>query len=173
MEEAKGEFGRRLRELRLHRHLKREDIEEATGIGTGEQSKLERGLHDPKLHTLQVMSNGLKAHLRDLTHGLLTEPGAWRAEVVPLREAHEMERVKAELGHYIGCRLKAERLAKGLTQAQLASCSGTSLRTIQRLEAGHFAKQFSSLIRLAVALGTDLHHMLPPPALSPGRQQVA
>jgi len=51
----------------------------------------------------------------------------------------------------LGVRLARERLQQGKTQAQLASTSGVSKRTIERIERGHSA-QLGSVICLLRAL---------------------
>ena len=54
----------------------------------------------------------------------------------------------------IGARLAQLRLAKNLTQAQLAVRAGISKRTLERLESGEVATQLSAFIR--VCRGLDL-----------------
>ncbi len=58
------------------------------------------------------------------------------------------ETVLTELGE----RLAQHRVERGLTQAQLATQSGVSKRTVERIEAGASA-QLSSLVRLLRTLG--------------------
>lgn len=79
----------------------------------------------------------------------------------------------------LGRRLVHERLKQQLTQAQLASASGVSKRTIERMESGHSA-QFASVIHLlrALSLLEKLDTVIPiadlPPAelfLNGGRQR--
>lgn len=79
----------------------------------------------------------------------------------------------------LGQRLVHERLKQQLTQAQLASSSGVSKRTIERIESGHSA-QFASVIHLlrALSLLGKLDTVIPgadlPPAelfLNGGRQR--
>ena len=54
----------------------------------------------------------------------------------------------------LGGRLTQTRLARNLTQAQLAAQAGISKRTLERLESGEVATQLSALIR--VCRGLDL-----------------
>ena len=79
----------------------------------------------------------------------------------------------------LGQRIVHERLKQQFTQAHLASISGVSKRTIERIESGHSA-QFGSVIRLlrALTLLQKLDDLIPtgelPPAelfLSGGRQR--
>lgn len=69
----------------------------------------------------------------------------------------------------LGERLLAIRLARNLTQAELAEQAGVSKRTLERLESGAVASQLSSLLRVCRALGLldrfDL--LVPAPAPSP------
>ena len=53
----------------------------------------------------------------------------------------------------IGARLAALRIAKGLTQDQLATQAGLGLRTVQRLEKGETATQLSGFVRVCRVLG--------------------
>jgi len=62
-------------------------------------------------------------------------------------QCHCNESILIELGN----RLASERLRQGSTQAALASRSGVSKRTIERIESGHSA-QFGSVISLLRAL---------------------
>jgi transcriptional regulator with XRE-family HTH domain len=52
----------------------------------------------------------------------------------------------------IGSRLAAARIAQNLTQAALASQTGLSKRTIERLETGAVATQLSGFLRVCQAL---------------------
>ena len=69
------------------------------------------------------------------------------------------EAVLAELG----ARLNAARLARGLTQAELAHDAGISKRTIERIEAGQ-STQLTSFIRIlrTLELLDGLELVLPP-----------
>lgn len=72
----------------------------------------------------------------------------------------------------IGERLAALRLARNLTQQQLAQEAGLGLRTVQRLELGLAATQLSGFVRVCRVLGLierfDL--LIPEPAASPMAQ---
>jgi transcriptional regulator with XRE-family HTH domain len=54
-------------------------------------------------------------------------------------------------------KIKALRLAKGMTQQELADQSGISLRTIQRIEYGEVKPSLYSLKKLSVVLEEDLN----------------
>lgn len=72
----------------------------------------------------------------------------------------------------IGERLAARRLARNLTQQQLAQEAGLGLRTVQRLELGLAATQLSGFVRVCRVLGLierfDL--LIPEQAASPMAQ---
>ena len=72
----------------------------------------------------------------------------------------------------LGTRLAQVRLAKNLTQEQVAEEAGLGLRTLQRLELGAAATQLSGFIRVCRVLGLldRLDAFLPPPAPSPMAQ---
>ena len=53
----------------------------------------------------------------------------------------------------LGGRIARLRLAKNLTQQQLAEQAGLGLRTVQRLELGAAATQLSGLVRVCRVLG--------------------
>jgi transcriptional regulator with XRE-family HTH domain len=69
----------------------------------------------------------------------------------------------------LGSRLAALRLARNLTQAQLAQEAGVSKRTVERLEAGTVGTQLSAFLRICRVLGLQerLELLLPEPAPSP------
>jgi len=69
----------------------------------------------------------------------------------------------------VGERLAALRLARNLTQRDLAEQAGLGLRTVQRLELGAAATQLSGFIRVCRVLGLaeNLDLLVPPPAASP------
>ena len=72
----------------------------------------------------------------------------------------------------VGERLTELRLARNLTQAQLAEQAGLGLRTVQRLESGAAATQLSGFFRICHVLGVldRLDLLLPAPAPSPIEQ---
>lgn len=53
-------------------------------------------------------------------------------------------------------RLRAARLARGLTQDQLADASGVGVATIRRIENRTTEPKIDTTARLAAALGVDL-----------------
>ena len=69
----------------------------------------------------------------------------------------------------IGERLAGLRLAKNLTQQQLADQAGLGLRTVQRLELGAAAMQLSGFVRVCRVLDLleRLDAFIPEPAISP------
>lgn len=68
-----------------------------------------------------------------------------------------------------GERLAGLRLARNLTQKQLAEQAGVGLSTVQRLESGAAATQLSGFLRVCRALGVleRLERLLPEPGPSP------
>ncbi len=68
----------------------------------------------------------------------------------------------------LGQRLERTRLARNLTQQQLATAAGLSKRTVERIEAGR-SNQLTNLIRLFRALGIaeQLEQLAPEPPPSP------
>lgn len=69
----------------------------------------------------------------------------------------------------IGERIGGLRLARNLTQGQLAEQAGLGLRTVQRLELGAAATQLSGFLRVCRVLGLmdGLDAFIPEPAPSP------
>jgi len=78
----------------------------------------------------------------------------------------------AALLKVIGRRLAALRLARNLTQGQLAEQAGLGVRTVQRLELGAAATQLSGFIRICrvLELVEGFERLLPAPAASPMEQ---
>jgi transcriptional regulator with XRE-family HTH domain len=74
------------------------------------------------------------------------------------------EAVQVEIGH----RIAAGRLARQLTQAQLAEAAGVSKRTVERLEDGA-STQLCNLLRCLRALDmlAGLERLLPEALISP------
>jgi transcriptional regulator with XRE-family HTH domain len=74
--------------------------------------------------------------------------------------------------HLIGERLAALRLARDLTQRQVAEEAGLGLRTVQRLEQGAAATHLSGFIRVCRVLGLveRLDTFIPEPPVSPMAQ---
>ncbi len=72
----------------------------------------------------------------------------------------------------VGQRLAGLRLARNLTQQQLAVEAGLGLRTVQRLELGAAATQLSGFIRVCrvLELVENLETFIPQPAVSPMAQ---
>ena len=72
----------------------------------------------------------------------------------------------------LGQRLAQLRLAKNLTQAQLAEQAGLGLRTVQRLELGASATQLSGFLRVCRVLGLvdRLDLLIPEAGASPMAQ---
>jgi transcriptional regulator with XRE-family HTH domain len=75
----------------------------------------------------------------------------------------------------LGERSAQLRIAKNLTQAQLAESAGLGLRTIQRLEQGEAATQLGGFVRVCRALGVadGFDVLLPTPPISPLAQLKA
>ena len=73
---------------------------------------------------------------------------------------------------HIGERLARLRLARNLTQEQLAEQAGLGLRTVQRLELGAAATQLSGFLRVCRVLGVldRLDVFIPEPPASPMAQ---
>ncbi len=69
----------------------------------------------------------------------------------------------------LGQRLAGIRLAKNLTQRQLAKEAGVGLRTVQRLEQGAAASHLSNFLRICRVLGLaeNLELLVPEQAPSP------
>lgn len=72
----------------------------------------------------------------------------------------------------IGSRLAGIRLARNMTQAELAKEAGLGLRTVQRLEQGAAATHLSGFLRVCRVLGLldQLDALIPVPAASPMAQ---
>lgn len=72
----------------------------------------------------------------------------------------------------VGERLSGLRLARNLTQQQLAEQAGLGLRTVQRLELGAVATQLSGFFRVCrvLELVENLETFIPPPMVSPMAQ---
>jgi transcriptional regulator with XRE-family HTH domain len=69
----------------------------------------------------------------------------------------------------LGARLAEARLAKNLTQAQLATQAGLSKRTVERLEAGRPGTQLAAFVRVCrvLELVEHLDNLIPAAAPSP------
>lgn len=66
----------------------------------------------------------------------------------------------------VGANLRAARLAKGLTQVQVAERSGIAQPTVSAIELGHYNLTLKQIARLAAVVGcdaSDLVQRVPPP----------
>jgi len=72
----------------------------------------------------------------------------------------------------IGARLAAIRVARNLTQGELAEQAGLGLRTVQRLESGAAATQLSGFLRVCRVLDLleNLETVFPEASVSPMAQ---
>jgi transcriptional regulator with XRE-family HTH domain len=72
----------------------------------------------------------------------------------------------------LGGRLAGARLERNLTQAALAEQAGVSKRTVERLESGEVATQFSGVLRVCRVLGLleRFEFLLPEPVPGPMAQ---
>jgi transcriptional regulator with XRE-family HTH domain len=72
----------------------------------------------------------------------------------------------------IGQRLAALRLARNLTQSQVAEQAGLGVRTVQRLESGEAATHLSGFLRVCRVLGLleQMDVLVPEPPVSPMAQ---
>jgi len=71
----------------------------------------------------------------------------------------------------IGSRIRAARMAKKLTQEQLAELIGKSVQTVSSLERGKSLPALDTLATLAQALDTPQHLLLATPAANSRREQ--
>ena len=62
---------------------------------------------------------------------------------------------------YLGGVIRRERVAKGLTQQQLAELADLNIRNVQRIEAGESDLLLSTTVRLKKVLGVDWDDLLP------------
>lgn len=89
-----------------------------------------------------------------------------RPETAEMRVAY----TRAERAFALGEQIRALRQARGLSQAELAKCAGTSQAAIARLEAGGVEPKFRTLDKVRAALGVTLEVRLVEP--SANGQQV-
>lgn len=85
----------------------------------------------------------------------------------PVAGSH-VDRTPEELLQLLGERVRAERLAQGLTQATLADKGGFSERALRDLEAGK-GGQLVIFLRALKGLGAEgaIDQLLPEPTISP------
>ena len=60
----------------------------------------------------------------------------------------------------LGANLRRERMARGLTQEQLAERAELNPRTVQKIEAGAITILVTTLVRLRAALGCEWKRLL-------------
>jgi transcriptional regulator with XRE-family HTH domain len=72
-----------------------------------------------------------------------------------------MKRVEvSDFAERIGIQLRALRVGRGMTQAQLAKAMGSHCSVIARLERGELLQSLESIARYARACGYDVHDVL-------------
>ena len=156
-------LGRRLLQLRLARRWTQEELEERTRIKQSQISKIERGLHNPKLHTVFALCRGLRAHHADVLRGIVRGQDLWVASAIPHRMEEEVTVKEAIISRYLSGRLKDLRKTHGIPQDQLAQRIGISLHTVQRMEGGGAMAHLSIVANVADFFGKELTDLLPPP----------
>ena len=62
----------------------------------------------------------------------------------------------------LGSRIRAERLARGITQEQLAEKAKISVNTVSRIECGQAAMSIDKFVRILRALKADANEMIGP-----------
>ena len=72
----------------------------------------------------------------------------------------------------LGARIAATRLRQNMTQGDLAAAAGVAKRTLERMEAGEVAMQFSNFIRISRALGYLGHLDAVLPEDAPGPMEL-
>ena len=61
----------------------------------------------------------------------------------------------------LGDNIRRERIAKSMTQQQLAELAELNIRNVQRIEAGEIAVRFSTMVRLKKALNAPWEQLTP------------
>ena len=61
----------------------------------------------------------------------------------------------------LGDNIRRERIAKSLTQQQLAEFADLNIRNVQRIEAGEIAVLFSTMVRIKRALASPWERLVP------------
>ena len=61
----------------------------------------------------------------------------------------------------LGATVRRERVARSLTQAQLAEMAGISTRNLQKLEAAQFTARVTTVARIQKALGCPWEQLMP------------
>src|SRR2546428_2855969 len=94
-----------------------------------------------------------------MTRTTWTEMSEGRRKAMNEAERAEYDQAYAEarLAADVGKRIRAARETAGLSQRDLAARMGTSQVVVARLEAGGVGATLTTLHRVAVALGLELH----------------
>ena len=74
-----------------------------------------------------------------------------------------------ELKNTLGYNIKIRRDQKNWSQEELAEKADVSKNTISDIETGQKFARAKTLVRLAVALGTDVYELLKPPNVLPDK----
>lgn len=61
----------------------------------------------------------------------------------------------------LGDNIRRERMARDMTQQQLAEFADLNIRNVQRIEAGEIDVLFSTVVRIRKALGCPLERLTP------------
>jgi putative transcriptional regulator len=112
-------------------------------------------LADDALHAAIELSSGARFELG--SDEFLVRSRHSSAGTTPAPEAGDMSEVD---GQRLGSRIRALRLAAGLTQAELARRTGIHRPNIARVEAGRHTPSLETLSRLASAIGVPTTRVL-------------
>lgn len=61
----------------------------------------------------------------------------------------------------VGDNIRRERIARGMTQQQLAEFADLNIRNVQRIEAGELDLLLTTTVRIRKALGCTLERLVP------------
>ena len=61
----------------------------------------------------------------------------------------------------LGDNIRRERIAKDMTQQELAEFADLNIRNVQRIEAGEIAVLFSTMVRIKKAIGAAWERFIP------------
>jgi transcriptional regulator with XRE-family HTH domain len=152
---------------RIEKRLTYAEVGRRAGIQRSHLSRIERGLVNPRLSTLQAIADALEVTLTALCvaaelpppnsdkESAMSETPVEHPDAGPVAEADSREQARTQAAALFAEQVASVRRAKRLGQSEVSSRSGIHVSEISRIEHGLRDPRLSTLILLAYALEVE------------------
>jgi transcriptional regulator with XRE-family HTH domain len=144
-------FAANMRRIRLARDIGQEELGDLCSARHGYVAKLERGEQEPELLTVIRLAGCLAT---DADEFVTKDPPARPRSFAPPFQERSLER--QEIAHILGATIREARSTHGISRRGVAGRAGVSAGALD----GNSIPRLSVGVDIAVALETDLRHLL-------------